>query len=128
MYRMLLKMLVLLTITGSAASALAGEQPYDQTKFEQAQAQHQSIVVWFHANWCPTCRAQQPIVERLSQSPEMKNVTVFVADFDKEKALERSLRVVQQSTFVVFRKGREVTRSTGETNQQAIRSTWEKAL
>ncbi len=58
----------------------------------------------------------------------MKPVTVFIADFDKETALRKSLGVVQQSTFVVFRNGHEVTRSTGETDDQAIRATWEKAL
>ncbi|ERJ39858.1 hypothetical protein L810_5569 [Burkholderia sp. AU4i] len=53
---------------------------------------------------------------------------MFVADFDKETALEKALRVAQQSTFVVFRGGREVARSTGETDEQAIRATWGKAL
>ncbi|AJY27050.1 ahpC/TSA family protein (plasmid) [Burkholderia thailandensis 34] len=128
MLKILLKGLFLLTFIGVSASAFAAAQPYDKGRFEAALAQGKPVVVWFHAGWCPTCRVQQPAVDKLSASPAMKDVTVFVADFDKETALEKMLRVAQQSTFVVFRGGREVARSTGETNEQAIRATWEKAL
>lgn len=128
MLKMLLKGFFLLAFIGASASAFATIQSYDKAQFDRAMAQGKPVVVWFHASWCPTCRAQQPAVDRLVASSEMKDVTVFVADFDKETALEKTLRVVQQSTFVVFRSGREVARSTGETDEQAIRATWGKAL
>lgn len=127
-FKMLLKGFFLLAFIGGAASAFATALPYNKAQFEGALAQGKPVVIWFHASWCPTCRAQQPVVDRLAASPEMKGVTVLVADFDKETALEKALHVVQQSTFVVFRGGREVVRSTGETDEQAIRATWEKAL
>jgi thiol-disulfide isomerase/thioredoxin len=125
---MLLKGFFLLAFIGASASAFAATQPYNKAQFDGALAQGKPVVIWFHASWCPTCRAQQPAVDRLAASSEMKDVTVFVADFDKETALEKTLRVVQQSTFVVFRGDREVARSTGETDEQAIRATWGKAL
>jgi thiol-disulfide isomerase/thioredoxin len=125
---MFLKTLTVLAFVGATSAAFAGEQPYSEAQFTKAVSQGQPVVVWFHANWCPTCRAQQPVVDRLAGSAEMKPVTVFIADFDKEAALKKSLNVVEQSTFVVFRKGHEVTRSTGETDEQSIRATWEKAL
>lgn len=128
MFKMLLKGLILLALVGASAAALATVQPYDKAQFDGALAQGKPVVVWFHASWCPTCRAQQPAVDRLAASREMKDVTVFIADFDKETALEKALHVVQQSTFVVFRGGREVARSTGETDERAIRATWGKAL
>ncbi|WP_293036177.1 thioredoxin family protein [Paraburkholderia sp.] len=125
---MFLKIFTVFAFIGAASCAFAGEQPYNEAQFTKAISHGQPVVVWFHASWCPTCRAQQPIVDRLAGSAEMKPVTVFVADFDKETALRKSLGVAGQSTFVVFRHGREVTRSTGETDEQAIRATWEKAL
>lgn len=128
MFKMMLKGLVMLTFLGSAVAAFAGERPFDQALFDRTLAQGKPAIVYFHANWCPTCRAQQPIVDRLAVAPEMKDVTVFVADYDKEVALKKALRVTHQSTFVVFRGGHEVTRSTGQTDEQEIRSTWEKAL
>ncbi len=112
MLKMLIKGLTILTFLGSAVAAFAGERPFDQALFDKAVAQGRPTIVYFHADWCPTCRAQQPIVDRLAAAPEMKDVTVFVADYDKEVALKKALRVTHQSTFVVFKGGHEVIRST----------------
>ncbi len=111
-----------------AGSAFAGEVPFNQAQYDQAVAAGKPVVVYLHADWCPTCRAQQPIVDKLSKEPQLKDVTIFVADFDKETALEKALKVNQQSTFVVFKQGHEVTRSTGQTQEKAIRATLEQAL
>lgn len=115
----------LLLASGIAA---AGERPFDQAAFDQLKAEGKPVVVYFHATWCPTCKIQQPIVDRLSASADLKDVTLFEADYDKEVALRRALHVTQQSTFVVFKNGHEVARSTGETAEPAIKSTLEKAL
>ena len=53
---------------------------------------------------------------------------LFIADFDTEKALKKSLKVSTQSTFVVFKGGKEVARSTGQTSQSDIEATFAKAL
>ena len=53
---------------------------------------------------------------------------IFEADFDTETALEKTLKVGQQSTFVVFSHGHEVARSTGQTQEPAIREILQKAL
>ncbi|RDI97477.1 thioredoxin [Dyella solisilvae] len=111
-----------------AVRAHADEAPYNATQYQQAMAAGKPVVVYLHADWCPICRAQKPIVDRLSREPKFKAVTIFVADFDTETALERSLKVTQQSTFVVFRQGHEVTRSTGQTAEPEIRATLEQAL
>jgi hypothetical protein len=58
----------------------------------------------------------------------MKPVQFFVADFDTEKALKKALRVSQQSTFVVFKGGKEVTRSTGQTTRPGIEAVFAQAL
>jgi thiol-disulfide isomerase/thioredoxin len=111
-----------------ACHAWAGEKPYDQAQFEQDVAGGKPTVVYLHATWCPTCKVQQPIVDRLLSDPEFKSVTLFEADYDKEVALKKKLRITQQSTFVVFKGGHEVARSTGQTAEPAIRDTFEKAL
>lgn len=116
---------LLLALAGSVA---ADEVPFNQASYAQAIAAGKPVVVYLHADWCPTCRAQQPIVDRLSKEPRLKDVTIYVADFDKETALEKSLKVTQQSTFVVFKQGHEVTRSTGQTTEPAIRGVLEQAL
>jgi thiol-disulfide isomerase/thioredoxin len=111
-----------------AGSAIAARLPFNQAQYEQAVAAGKPVVVYFHADWCPTCRAQQPIVDKLLGEPQFMSVTLFEADFDTETALEKSLKVTQQSTFVVFKLGHEATRSTGQTQEPAIRAVLQKAL
>ncbi|PZR45142.1 thioredoxin family protein [Paraburkholderia fungorum] len=110
------------------SAAFAGEQPFNQAQFDRLNADRKPNIVYFHATWYPTCKVQQPIVDRLAASPEMKDMTIFVADYDKEVALKRAMKVTQQSTFVVFKGGHEVARSTGQTREQDIRNTFAKAL
>ncbi|MDN7181573.1 thioredoxin family protein [Caballeronia sp. SEWSISQ10-4 2] len=108
--------------------AYAGEAPYNKAQFDEQVAAGKPTIVYLHATWCPTCKIQQPIVDRLSSDAEFKSLTVFEADYDTETALKKSLRITQQSTFVVFKGGHEVARSTGETAEPAIRKTFEAAL
>jgi thiol-disulfide isomerase/thioredoxin len=111
-----------------AIGVAAGEQPYDKAAFEKSLAEGRPVIVDFHADWCPTCKTQKPIVRELMRDPTMKEVTLFVADFDKEKDLKKALRVSQQSTFVVFKGGKEVARSTGQTRKAELAATFAKAL
>ncbi len=112
----------------AVGTAFAGEQAFNQAQFDKLNSDGKPNIVYFHATWCPTCKVQQPIVDRLAASQEMKDVTIFVADYDKEIALKRAMKVTQQSTFVVFKGGHEVARSTGQTREQDIKNTFAKAL
>ena len=115
----------LFLVTGLAR---AGELPFDKAAFDAALTRGQPVIVDFAASWCPTCRAQKPIVDALLQEPRLKGVTLFKADFDTEAALKKQLGVAQQSTFVVFKGGKEVGRSTGQTSRAAIEGLFDKAL
>lgn len=108
--------------------ANAGEQPFEQQAFEQSLQAGKPVLVEFHADWCGTCRAQKPVVSALLKETKMKNLTLFVADFDKETQLRQTLRVAKQSTFVVFKQGREVARSTGQTDRRDLDALFSQAL
>jgi len=110
------------------APAMAGEQPYNAATLDRMLVAGQPVVVDFHADWCPTCRAQAPIVKDLLATPELKNVTVLIADYDTELALRKSLKVANQSTLVVFRQGKEVARSTGDTSREGLAALLKKAI
>jgi thiol-disulfide isomerase/thioredoxin len=54
-------------------------------------------VLFFHASWCPKCRALEEDIEA-SQIPD--NVTIFKVDFDTATALRQQYGVTQQTTIV----------------------------
>ncbi len=112
----------------AALAAFAGEVPFTKAAFDAALAKGTPVIVDFAASWCPTCKAQKPIVQGLLAEPKLKPVTLFLADFDTEVALKKQLGVTQQSTFVVFKDGKEVGRSTGQTQKDVISELFHKAL
>lgn len=126
--KLLTPVLSALVALACSLSALAGEVPFVQTQFDKAIADGKPVVVHFAADWCPTCKAQKPLIGAILKDPKMANVTLFVADFDKEKELEKSLKVGSQSTLVAFKTGKEVARSTGQTQKDELASLIAKAL
>lgn len=111
----------------AAPAARSAELPYDQRAFNAAVAAGEPVAVVFHADWCPTCRAQAPVLKQLMSDPKHKQLTLFVADFDSEMVLRKELGVTKQSTIVVFHKGHEVARSTGDTERSSLDALLAKA-
>ena len=112
----------------AATLAIAAELPFDKAKFDAALAAGKPVVVDFQADWCPTCKAQKPIVQGLLRDPKYSGLTLFVANYDTEKELKKRLAVSQQSTFVAFKAGKEVARSTGQTDKGALADLFNMAL
>jgi thiol-disulfide isomerase/thioredoxin len=112
----------------AAAVAGAAELPFSKPAFDKALAAGKPVVVDFAASWCPTCKQQKPIVQSLANEASRKSLTIFVADFDKEEALKKQLNVTMQSTLVAFKGGKEVARSTGQTDKAELGALLDKAL
>ena len=128
MHKLFRSSFVAIGLAAAALAACAGEMPFNKAKFDAALAQGQPVIVDFSASWCPTCKQQKPIVQALMNEKKLQPVTLFVADFDTEAALKKQLGVTMQSTFVVFKGGKEVGRSTGQTQKEVIGELFDKAL
>ncbi len=102
--------------------------PYSETAFKAAQTSGAPILVEIHADWCPTCKAQAPIIGELIAQPQFKNLKVFRVDFDAQKADVRKFGAQAQSTLIVFKGGSEVGRSVGDTRRDSIAALLDKAL
>ncbi len=128
MRRLLRSVFVAAGLGLAALATFAAEMPFNKAAFDKALAAGQPVVVDFAASWCPTCKAQKPVVQALLAEPQRKSLTVFVADFDNEAALKKQLNVTMQSTLVAFKGGREVARSTGQTGKAELGALLDKAL
>jgi thioredoxin-like negative regulator of GroEL len=113
---------------GLGSFALAAEVPFNQGGFDATRSAGKPVAVVFHADWCPTCRAQAPVLKSLTETPALKGLTLYVANFDTETALRKALGVTQQSTIVVFKGGKEIARSTGDTQRDRLDALLKQAV
>ena len=115
-------------LLSSAALAHALEvKPYSEAALAAAQNADQPVAMHFHADWCPTCRAQDKAIQSLKAEPGL-DLTLLVADYDTEKALKRRFKVNAQSTLVVLHGQKERARLVGDTTTAAIRTALKTAL
>ncbi|WP_291646694.1 thioredoxin family protein [Comamonas sp.] len=111
----------MLALSAFAGIASAGEiKPFSQAEFDRLTQAGQPVVVDVSATWCPTCKAQKSILEKLMKQPAYKDVTLLTVDFDIEKSTVRALKVSMQSTLVGFKGAQEVARSVGDTTEAGI--------
>jgi thiol-disulfide isomerase/thioredoxin len=100
---------------------MAGEiAPWDAARFAALQAEGRPILIHVTAPWCPTCRAQHPVVSDLAGASENADLVVFDVDFDSQKDVLRQFNVRQQSTLIAFRGADEQARAVGITDPKAI--------
>lgn len=123
------KSAILFTLSVAASIALAGEiKPYSQAEFDKLAVDGKAVVVDVSATWCPTCKAQKPIIEGLMKQPAYKDVTLLTVDFDAEKPTLKKFKVSMQSTLVAFKGGKEVGRSTGDTTPDGLEGLVKKTV
>lgn len=80
-----------LLLAFSASLASAGEiKQYTPEEFEKLTKAGSAVVIDISAPWCPTCKAQKPIVDSLMQKPAYRDVTLLTVDFDSDKALSKN--------------------------------------
>lgn len=108
-------------LLSSAAPAFAAEiRAYDPAIFQTARDSGAPILVDIAATWCPTCKAQKPIIEELAARSEFSELLVLEVDFDSQKDVAREFGAMSQSTLIVFRGQDETGRSVGDTDPETI--------
>jgi thiol-disulfide isomerase/thioredoxin len=125
----ILRTLAGLMLAASACVAMAGEiKPYTPQAFDQLSHAGKPVIVEVSATWCPTCKAQRPIVENLMKQAAYRDVTVLTVDFDTNKAALKRFKVNTQSTLVAFKGASEVGRTVGDTTPSGIENLIRKTV
>jgi thioredoxin 1 len=112
------------TLAAHANSAV----PYSAAAFKAAQASGSPILIEIHADWCPTCKAQKPILDKLTAEPKFKDLKIFRVDFDSMKPDVKAFGAQMQSTLIVFKGATETGRSVGDTKEASIAALLDKSL
>ncbi len=117
---------VVLSFAASLAFALEIKS-YSPELLAAAQAAGKPVALHFHADWCPACRAQEEVFNRLERDATLA-LTLLVVDYDRERELKRKLNVRAQSTLIVYRGKTEKARLSGETSADKLEAALRSAL
>ncbi len=115
-----------LALFANFAQALESK-PYSAVALAEAKQAGKPVALHFHADWCPTCRAQEKAFKTMSAEPGL-DVTVLVVNYDTETELKRALKVRSQSTLIVYKGATETARLAGDTDADALRKALKSAL
>ena len=94
-------------------------RPFTSQDFKSVQAAGKTTLLFFHAPWCPVCRAQEPKV-KAHLNGNHKDVVAFKVDYDSNMALRQELNVEKQSTLILYQGMKEVARLSYKSDDQSI--------
>jgi thioredoxin-like negative regulator of GroEL len=112
------------TLPAQAAAPVA----FNQAAFEAAKKDNKPILIAIAADWCPTCKLQEPILSDLLASDAFTNMVAFRVDFDAQADVVRALGAQSQSTLIVFLGEKEIGRSVAATDEASIEKLMRLAL
>ena len=90
-----LQLILILVFFVAAAAVGRGKT---EEKSDEMQAEIGPTVLFFYADWCPTCKTAMRDID--SRIPDLGNITVVVVDYDKENQLKRKYGITYQHTYV----------------------------
>lgn len=111
-----------------ATNVLAEQTPYSQPVFDKLINDGKPVLVEVHADWCSTCRAQAKVTAALLRKQAYRGIRSLKVDYDNQQDVLKALHVSRQSTLIVFKNGKEVGRSLGDTTPEGIENLLKKAI
>lgn len=111
----------------AAASHALDVKPYSAAALAEAQKADKPVALHFRADWCPTCRAQDKLLDAMKAEPGL-DITVLAVNYDAEKDLKKQFAIRSQSTLVVLRGQKETSRSINDTTAAGLRTALKTAL
>ena len=122
----MLKKIFILSICLFAFSANAIEKKttFDQKLFNKAQSEGKIIVISSWIEYCSSCAKQMKILQTAKKEGELSdikfdNIEYFSFDVTNRDIADK-LNVLYQTTLLIFKDGKEIYRSIGETTEELI--------
>lgn len=122
-------MKIILALIITMSSLVAGEVPkLTKQNYHEGIASSKYVVVDVFADWCGPCKRLAPILEALSEeSGERVKFRKLEADEENQELLSE-LNVRALPTLIFYKDGKEVSRSSGFKDKEALKSVIEQTF
>ena len=112
------KILILIFCTiAFSANALEKKTTFDKKLFDKDQSEGKVVVINSWIEYCTSCASQMKALKQLKN--EFENVEYYAFEVTN-KEIAKLLDVQYQTTLLIFKNNKEVHRSIGVTNKDAI--------
>lgn len=104
---------------------LEGKKEVEQLSMNEFMASlpaDKTVLVDIGAEWCPPCKKMNPILDELSA----EGYSVIRVDGGSQTQLAKELGAAVFPTFISFRNGKEIKRSTGACSKEALKKLLEE--
>lgn len=87
---------------------------YSAENLEIALEDYESVVLFFHADWCPTCRNLDKEILENFELLQKDQIAIVKVNYDTEKQLKNKYNITLQHTLVLLDKdGNEIKKWVG---------------
>lgn len=93
--------------------------PFTREAFNAAADSGKTTLVFFHAPWCPVCKAQEPKV-LAHLNGDARDVVALKVDYDTNLDLRKEMKVEKQSTLILYSGSREIARLSYKSDDASI--------
>lgn len=111
----------------AASRAVLYRKPHKHTLHMNTEQLHAlrhekgTVLVEFYATWCPHCQRMMPVVDDIKALFDGR-ASVYQFDIDRDSELAGELNVESVPTFIIFKGGEEMWRTSGELPAETLSS------
>jgi thioredoxin 1 len=98
------------------------------TEFEEVISGSKATVVYFWATWAGPCKTMRPMLEELSQDPEISDVDFYKVDVDALTEVTQRVGVNSAPTVMFFSHGQMLDAMAGSAPQAKLKAFVQQVL
>jgi len=125
LYRLALAAL-LLAVSATTANAddfpalNAVKSDFTEEAYRTAVANNELFLIDVFADWCPTCKRQQRVLNKYFEENPQSSIRVFEVNFDEQKDWVTYFKAPRQSTLILYRGEEQLWFSVAQTRERRI--------